>query len=186
MKIYTKTGDNGNTGLFGGQRIAKSALRLHVYGTIDELNSHIGLALSLDAEHPCGIELSALLTPIQHELFVIGSHVSTPYSQNTIPDSLPHLDPQAIVRLEEQIDILTAQLQPLKTFILPGGSTVASQLHICRTVTRRAERYAVELSAIAYVMPQILIYLNRLSDFFFTLARAANNAQGIADTAWRK
>jgi len=190
MKIYTKTGDEGHTGLYGGTRVPKSHLRLHAYGTIDELNSHIGLALAFEEQHSSGIGLQALLEPIQHELFVIGSHISTPYADaNNISVSLPPFNTNATIRLEEQIDILTAQLPPLTTFILPGGSAVAAQLHVCRTVCRRAERKVVEFSVnekAAYVLPDIIIYLNRLSDFFFTLSRAVNHSLNIPDTAWKK
>lgn len=186
MKIYTKTGDAGETGLYGGKRVAKSDIRLHAFGTIDELNSHIGLVRALEHTYNTGLHMDALLEPIQNELFVIGSHVSTPYAENTIPNSLPVFPTSAVTRLENDIDILTAQLPELKTFILPGGSVVASQLHVCRTVCRRAERAVVELAAHTMVLPEILQYLNRLSDFFFTLARAANHSEHIADTPWKK
>jgi cob(I)alamin adenosyltransferase len=186
MKIYTKTGDKGQTGLYGGARVPKSDVRLHAYGTIDELNSMIGVVCATDHAHPTGLKLSGLLEPIQNELFVVGSHISTPYAENTVPDSLPVFDAASTSRLEQDMDILTAQLPPLKSFILPGGSPIAAQLHLCRTICRRAERYVVELTQHAYVMPDILIYLNRLSDFFFTLARSANHAEGIADIPWKK
>jgi cob(I)alamin adenosyltransferase len=186
MKIYTKTGDKGSTSLFGGVRVPKSHARLNAYGTIDELNSHIGYALALETQHPSEIGLGMLLMPVQNELFTIGSHLATPYNADTVPKTLPAFPAEAVNRIEQQIDILTAQLPELKTFILPGGSPVAAQLHICRTVCRRAERLVVDLVQTEYVLPEIIAYLNRLSDFLFTLNRSVNHAHGIADTPWKK
>jgi cob(I)alamin adenosyltransferase len=124
--------------------------------------------------------------PVQNELFTIGSHLATPYEANNIPSTLPLLPVDAVTRLEQHIDILTAQLSELKNFILPGGAPVAAQLHICRTVCRRVERCVVELARIEYVLPEIITYLNRLSDFLFTLSRSVNHAHNIKDTPWKK
>ncbi|MBS1912010.1 MAG: cob(I)yrinic acid a,c-diamide adenosyltransferase [Bacteroidetes bacterium] len=180
-KIYTKTGDDGTTGLFGGRRVAKDALRIEGYGTVDELNSFIGLARSsgtMQAEH------DDLLATIQEQLFVLGADLATPHDAMK-NFSLPRVTASETACLEQAIDALEATLPPLKNFILPGGSPAGAALHLARTVCRRAERKVV---ALAHEEPEIgrhpVEYLNRLSDLLFVLARAVNHAAGIAEHPW--
>lgn len=176
MKIYTRTGDTGETGLFGGQRVAKDALRVHAYGTADECNAAVGLARAagLDAG------LDAMLAEVQNQLFVVGADLATPGESAHIP----RVGAGEVRFLEEAIDELEASLEPLRQFILPGGTQGAAQLHLARTICRRAERWAVSLAQAEPVGPQVLVYLNRLSDFLFVAARAANGRAGAADVPW--
>jgi len=177
MKIYTKTGDDGTTGLVGGTRVAKSDPRIECYGTVDELNAAIGLA-AVAAQPP----LVGQLRQVQADLFTIGSHLATP-QDSPQRKSLPQLDDSIITRLEHQIDATTAQLPPLRNFILPGGSELAARLHLARTICRRAERLVVALPsepAVAFTV----CYLNRLSDWLFTEARRANDLARIPDVIW--
>ncbi len=187
MHIYTRTGDDGTTGLFGGGRISKADLRIETYGTVDELNAAVGL---IAATHEGSGRLQPLmdrLGPIQHELFVLGAHLASAPG-NPHADKLPPLPHAAVARLEQEIDIAEAELPPLKQFILPGGSEVAARLHLARTVCRRAERLAVELNRTETggVPEAILVYLNRLSDWLFVAARLANQLVGVADVPWQK
>jgi cob(I)alamin adenosyltransferase len=180
MKIYTKTGDDGSTGLIGGERVAKSDPRIDCYGTVDELNAAIGLAaVAADAS------LLHQLRAVQNDLFVIGSHLATPshVPQNV---SLPALDDGMIHRLEMQIDAADATLPALRNFILPGGTECAARLHLARTVCRRAERLLVNFAADRPVPGMIITYLNRLSDWLFVQARSANAAADVADIPWQK
>lgn len=179
MKIYTRTGDDGTTGLIGGVRVRKCDARLDVYGTIDELNGLLGLAAV--AAPP---DVRDALLPVQQELFVLGSHLAAP---DAPPDSpwLPPLDEQMVARLEMQIDHWTDRLPPLRNFILPGGSETAARLHVARAVCRRAERLAVDFSLDRPVPTLVLTYLNRLSDWLFVLARFANQLAGIDDVPWQ-
>lgn len=179
MKIYTKTGDRGDTGLFGGARVSKASARVDSYGEVDELNSVIGLVLS----EPFDDAISALLTNVQSRLFDLGAELAT------APDSkvalgIPLIDEQEVALLEQAIDRAQAELVPLKTFVLPGGSRAAAYLHLARTVCRRAERRLVSLAADENVRPEALRYLNRLSDALFVFARLANHRAGIADVPW--
>jgi len=183
MKIYTKTGDDGSTGLFGGGRVRKSDPRIECYGTVDELNAAIGLA-GASAGADAG-ELVPALHAVQCDLFVIGSHLATP-EDNRNRSSLPPLDEGMSARLEGQIDAAEAQLTPLRQFILPGGTETAARLHLARTVCRRAERLLVEFAASQPVAPVILVYLNRLSDWLFVQARLANHRAGVADVPWSR
>lgn len=178
MKIYTKTGDDGTTGLIGGSRVAKSDPRIDCYGTVDELNAVIGLAAVAS-----GPELLEQLRPIQAELFVIGSHLATPEGSRHAA-ALPALAEESIRRLEAQIDAAEAALPPLRTFILPGGSELAARLHLARTVCRRAERAVVGFAAGHPLQGAIVEYLNRLSDWLFVQARAANQSAGVEDVPW--
>ena len=179
MKIYTKTGDDGNTNLLGGGRVAKSEPRVDCYGNVDELNANLGWA-AVAAAGP----MLDLLRPIQNDLFVIGSHLAV--SDGTpAPSSLPVLDESIVARLEMQIDAAEAQLPPLRNFVLPGGSELAGRLHVARTVCRRAERRIVDFSHDRPVAPTIVTYLNRLSDWLFVHARLANHQAQIADVPWR-
>ena len=178
MKIYTRTGDDGTTGLIGGARVRKCEARLEVYGTTDELNSLLGLALVTAPK-----EVIELVRPVQSELFVVGSHLAAPEAP---PENqwLPPLDEQMVARLEMQIDQIESSLPALKNFILPGGSECAARLHVARTVCRRCERLAVEFAFDRPVPALVLTYLNRLSDWLFVVARYANHLQGIEDVPW--
>jgi cob(I)alamin adenosyltransferase len=180
MKIYTKTGDDGSTGLFGGGRVPKSDLRIECYGTVDELNAVLGLA-GAGAGTNAG-EFVQALRAVQCDLFVVGSHLAT--EESRYRSSLPPLDPEMSARLESQIDLAEAQLAPLRQFILPGGTETAARLHFARTVCRRAERLLVHFAAARAVDPMLLIYLNRLSDWLFVQARLANHRAGVADVPW--
>ena len=183
MKIYTRTGDDGTTGLFGGQRVPKSDPRIECYGTVDELNATIGLAATAVEVGP---GLVNKLRQVQNELFVIGSHLATPESDTRRLARLPDLDDAAIARLEAEIDGAEAELPPLKNFILPGGAEAAARLHVARTVCRRAERLLVAFAASQAVDAVILRYFNRLSDWLFVYARWSNHKQGVADVPWTK
>lgn len=181
MKIYTRTGDAGETGLFAGGRVTKDHPRVSAYGDVDELNSTIGFALALD---PADFE-RPLLEHIQRDLLTLGAQLATPDPAKLVRAlSGPPIGDRHIASLEETIDHLEAQLTPLHTFILPGGSPKAAALHVARTVCRRAERAAVRLSHEAPVEPALLRYLNRLSDLLFVLARVANARLGVSDTPW--
>ncbi|NNJ08868.1 cob(I)yrinic acid a,c-diamide adenosyltransferase [Chloroflexales bacterium ZM16-3] len=177
MKIYTKTGDAGETGLWGGQRVSKDALRVHAYGTVDECNAAIGVARAsgLDA----GID--ELLGQVQNQLFVVGADLATPGESGA---NIPRVGPTEIGFLEAQIDALESEMEPLKQFILPGGTLAASHLHLARTTCRRAERWAVSLANEEAISPDVLMYLNRLSDFLFVAARSANARANTPDVPW--
>lgn len=178
MKIYTRTGDDGTTGLIGGSRVPKSDPRIEAYGTVDELNAVIGCA-AVVAKPP----LLEHLRRIQGELFVIGSHLATP-SRNAKQSSIPAIETEMIRAMEAEIDQIEATLPPLKNFILPGGSELAARLHVARTVCRRAERLIVGWSIEHPDRMLIIEYLNRLSDWLFVQARGANHQEGIADIPW--
>jgi len=179
-RIYTRTGDSGETALGSGARVPKHALRVNAYGTSDELNSTVGVARL----HAAG-ETDAALMRIQNDLFDLGADLCRPDMEQDAAAKHPPLrmaDTQ-VTRLESEIDAMNAGLQPLRSFVLPGGSPLAAHLHICRTVARRAERLAVELAATEAVNPAAIRYLNRLSDWFFVAARTANNG-GRDDVLW--
>lgn len=180
MKIYTKTGDDGTTGLFGGERVRKCDPRLDCYGTVDELNAAIGVAAVTAPP-----TLAGLLRQVQNDLFVVGSHLATP-ADSRYAASLPPLDESLITRLEMQIDTAEQVLQPLKQFILPGGCETAARLHLARTICRRAERLLVDFSLDRPVPAMLLTYLNRLSDWLFVHARLANHEAGVPDVPWQK
>jgi cob(I)alamin adenosyltransferase len=181
VRIYTKTGDAGETGLFGGDRVPKDHGRVAAYGDVDELNAVLGLARALE---PADFE-DALLEAVQRDLFTVGAELATPDAallDRTL--SGPPIDDAAVARLERAIDRLETALPPLKQFILPVGPPKTAALHVARTVCRRAERGVVGLAHDTTVSPAILRYLNRLSDLLFVLARAANAHAGVADTPW--
>ncbi len=180
MKIYTKTGDDGTTGLIGGQRVRKCDPRLDCYGTIDETNAALGLAAVT-----ASAELVEFIREIQNDLFVIGSHLATPAESPHVA-SLPLLDEAMITRLEMQIDAADHLLPPLRQFILPGGTETAARLHLARTICRRAERLLVDFALDRPVPAFVLTYLNRLSDWLFVHARLANHEAGVADIPWDK
>ncbi len=188
MKIYTKTGDAGETGLFAGPRVRKDDLRIEAYGTVDELNAVLGLARSHsagNAKEKLSAEIDTLLADIQHTLFDLGSELATPDPKSR---GTNFFSAKQIESLEQAIDRFESQLPPLKNFILPGGSSCEAWLHLARTVCRRAERRVVTLNLRepGKLSPEILIYLNRLSDLLFVLARAANQAAGQPDIPWQK
>lgn len=169
-KIYTKTGDDGTTGLAGGKRVRKNDPRIECIGDIDELNACIGL---------CAIATTnaGALRQIQNELFIIGSNLAAEKNTN-----LPQLSEAAVIRLEKEIDSAESLLQPLANFILPGGTELAGRLHLARTICRRAERHIISLKPLPYTA---LVYLNRLSDWLFMYARYANQIGGINDIIWK-
>ena len=182
MKIYTKTGDDGSTGLFGGERIPKDHFRIEAYGTVDETNSVLGIVRSHAADHPEHSFMDSLMHQIQSELFVLGADLATP---NDAKVNVPRIEEAHIQHLEQTIDTLDNQLPPLKHFILPAGSVLASYLHLARTTCRRAERQTVKLGHNSSINPMAIQYLNRLSDLLFVLARWANLKLGLNEEAWR-
>ncbi len=181
MKIYTKTGDKGDTGLFGGERVSKNSPRIKAYGTIDELNSFIGLTITeIKSE-----EVKLLLNKIQNQLFTVGSDLATPDTEKNNKLNITRTPASFYLELEKEIDKYEAELEPLKNFILPGGSKSAALLHVCRTVARRAEREAVALDSTVNIGGNIIIFLNRISDLFFVLSRYENYVSKIPDTIWK-
>ncbi|NWF90756.1 MAG: cob(I)yrinic acid a,c-diamide adenosyltransferase [Ignavibacteriaceae bacterium] len=182
MKIYTKTGDGGETSLFGGERVSKSSARIEAYGTVDELNSFIGFAIT-EVKDP---SIKDLLIKIQNQLFILGSDLATPNFEKNSKPAIQRITPEFYEEIEKAIDHFDNQLDTLKNFILPGGSKSAALLHICRTITRRAERNVVALNNTVNVGDSIVIFLNRLSDLFFVLARYENKISGNTDTKWNK
>ena len=179
MKIYTRTGDDGSTGLLGAGRVSKSAPRVEAFGSVDELNAALGVARALDTEGWVASELALA----QARLFAIGAELASPD-----PSALATLDRIAerdVAEIEGWIDRFDLELAPLKNFILPGGSLLAAQLHLARTVCRRAERRVVALARLEKVEEILVRYLNRLADLLFVLARGCNAKGGIAETEWR-
>ncbi|MEO0913475.1 MAG: cob(I)yrinic acid a,c-diamide adenosyltransferase [Pseudomonadota bacterium] len=179
-KIYTKTGDAGETALGNGARVAKHSLRVTAYGTVDEANATVGLARL----HATGA-LDDALSRIQNDLFDLGADLCRPDMEKDAEAEYPPLrmTEAQVTRLEAEIDTHNADLQPLRSFILPGGTPLAAHLHLCRTVTRRAERLTVELATMETVNEHAVKYLNRLSDFFFVIGRTANE-NGTKDVLW--
>jgi cob(I)alamin adenosyltransferase len=180
MKIYTKTGDKGETGLFGGERVSKSSLRLDAYGSIDELNSFLGLAIVEVASS----EIKNVLIDLQNKLFALGSDLATPETEKNKKLNITRLPDTYILEIEQAIDKYQAQLDELKNFILPGGTKGSALLQICRTISRRAEREVVALKNTEQIGENIVIFLNRLSDLFFVLSRFENKYSNIPDTKW--
>ncbi len=179
MKIYTKTGDAGETSLFGGNRVPKDALRIEAYGTVDELNSALGVVRSLKPPP----EIDEILGRLQEDLFVLGADLATPLAKESA--DVPRILLLHTEHLEKRIDTLESRLPPLTTFVLPGGSPVAAALHAARALCRRAERLVVKLSHEQNIGSPPLVYLNRLSDLLFLLARFANHLDGAQETSWR-
>jgi len=174
MKIYTRTGDAGETSLFGGVRVSKDDRRIEAYGTIDELSSCIGVARAAWASSPIDAELAR----VQNDLFDIGAQLAAPNS-----DRFRGADPARIEQMEHAIDAMERELEPLSNFVLPGGSAPASHLHVARTVCRRAERRVISLRD--DTVNTTIVYLNRLSDYLFVAARYANVKHGVPDVPWR-
>jgi len=174
-KIYTRTGDDGSTGLGDGQRVAKDSLRVEAYGTVDEANSAIGLAL---AEPRLPRNVAASLTQVQHDLFDLGGELCIP--------GLRIIEDAHVARLERELDGFNARLPPLKDFILPGGGRAAAACHLARTITRRAERRCVALARAETVAPEIVRYLNRLSDLLFVIARVLARRERGSEILWKR
>jgi cob(I)alamin adenosyltransferase len=199
VKIYTRTGDTGETGLFGGGRVPKDDRRVEAYGEVDETSSTIGLAIvALEAARPAGTdeaeraasprlaEIADRLRTIQEDLFAIGAHLATPGATRGDAASrhLPPSPAPRIAEMEQWIDEADTALEPLRNFVLPGGSDAAARLHLARTVCRRAERRVLALARAEPIDESAIAYLNRLSDLLFTWARLANREVGIADVPW--
>jgi len=186
VAIYTRTGDKGETGLFGGARVSKSSLRVAAYGEIDELNSSLGVARAALREDPALGSVDLGLARVQAECFVIGALLATPADKlgKLSPPFDTGLPADAPKRLEAEIDAWDKNLTPLKTFILPGGGRAGAALHLARAVSRRAERAAVNLSAVEKIPDGVIVYLNRFSTWLFVAARFVNKETGHAETPW--
>jgi cob(I)alamin adenosyltransferase len=181
VKIYTRTGDAGDTGLFGGGRVPKDDPRVEAYGDVDELNAVIGVARAIEVMP----RIDEVLVPVQRDLFAIGALLATPDREKMAQHlQKARIDEQRIAELEQAIDDADAELEPLRAFVLPGGSPKAAALHVARTVCRRAERRIVSLQHVVELPPLAVIYLNRLSDLLFTLARLANKRAGAGEVTW--
>ncbi|WP_162052859.1 cob(I)yrinic acid a,c-diamide adenosyltransferase [Pontibacter pamirensis] len=179
MKIYTKTGDKGTTSLIGGTRVAKSDLRIEAYGTVDELNSYIGLVRDQEVNS----ERATILKEIQDRLFTIGALLATDPEKSKM--KTPDLHEEDVTLLEQEIDIMTAEVPPLRAFVLPGGNQSVSFCHIARCVCRRAERIAIHLQELSPVEDLVIKYLNRLSDYLFALCRKMTQELGAEEITWK-
>lgn len=184
MKIYTKTGDKGETSLYGGTRVSKAAARVESYGTLDELNAFIGLAKAEISDE----KVLSQLQKIQFDLFTVGSEAATPTDKMFLANGKSRLDllisEEEIMELERWMDNFDAELEPLQFFILPSGGKAAASVHVCRTVCRRAERAMVHLNETEEVRPELIKYLNRLSDYLFILARYISKISGEKEEYW--
>jgi cob(I)alamin adenosyltransferase len=179
MKIYTKTGDQGTTALFGGKRVSKADLRIDTYGTVDEINAWIGVV----RDQPVNEKRKDFLITIQNHLFITGSILATEPGNTKV--KIPSLTEEDVTALEKEIDAMDAQLPPMKFFILPGGHQAVSFCHVARTVCRRAERLSIALHAQEPIDMLVIRYLNRLSDYLFVLARKMASELNIEDTPWK-
>ena len=189
MKIYTKTGDLGETGLIGGRRIPKNHARIIAYGSVDELNSSVGLSLATLQYSPhvsSFTDFIEILSAIQNDLFTLGADLANDSPSTGSRDESPRINEDMITRVESTIDTLDRELSPISFFILPGGSLESGHLHLSRSIARRSEVSVVGLSKVESINPHTIIYLNRLSDLFFVMARTANKRLGIPDNAWKK
>jgi len=182
VKIYTKTGDKGETGLFGGKRVSKSALRISAFGTVDELNAHLGL-VSCAIVNP---RVKETVAKLQNLLFSVGADLASPFEIDSKPSPIKRISDSSIEMVEKEIDFFDGQLAQLQNFILPGGTESASRLHVARAVCRRAEREVVLLSQQEEINQKIVIFLNRISDLLFVLSRFENKSADIPDTPWEK
>jgi cob(I)alamin adenosyltransferase len=182
-RIYTRRGDKGQTRLVGGQLVEKDDLRIDCYGTVDELNSFVGMARQSATEHPALDKLAVILKRVQHELFNLGSILAT------LPEDVrprqPRVTEEDIAQLEREIDEMNEGLPALPSFVLPGGSRINTELHACRTICRRAERLTIALGRNASVPDEAVAYLNRLSDAFFVWSRWANTQMGVDEVLWK-
>jgi cob(I)alamin adenosyltransferase len=197
MKIYTRTGDKGQTSLFGGKRVSKANARVSVYGTFDELNSAIGLAIALcrDSDDKTFAQEIAWMIQIQRDLFALGSWLASPEASERAAKgeeafegarkNRTHIDESQITGMEKTIDRWESKLEPMKSFILPGGGLIGAQVHVARTICRRAERDAIALQETGETVPMLAIqYMNRLADALFVLARHVNRLEGINEDPW--
>ena len=181
LKIYTKTGDSGSTGLFGGGRVGKDHPRVEAYGDVDELNAALGLARSIELMP----RIDEVIVPLQRDLFAIGALLATPDPEKMRQQlDKARIDDERIAELERAIDGCDRELEPLRSFILPGGTPKAAALHVARTICRRAERRVVALQRETELPPLVVIYMNRLSDLLFMLARLANQRAGAGEVTW--
>ena len=178
MKIYTKSGDKGKTSLFGGERVSKDAHRIEAYGTIDELNSAIGVIRAMKP----AVDVDRILNRIQHDLFLLGADLATPRTKGQ--KKVPRVEEHDVEHLERTIDRLDSSLEPLRQFVLPGGSRIAAEIHSVRTICRRAERRLVELSRKSDIGTTPLVYINRLSDLLFVMARYVNKEDKVEEVKW--
>jgi cob(I)alamin adenosyltransferase len=178
LKIYTKTGDKGDTSLFGGKRVPKSSLRIEAYGMVDELNAQLGVIRTLKSHD----EIDNILEKLQNQLFILGADLATPF--DIVSPKIKRIRQNQIQSLEKTIDVIDARLKPLKKFILPGGTPVSAQLHIARAICRHAERLVDALGRNEPIGKFPLVYLNRLADLLFVLARYANTLAGKEETKW--
>jgi len=181
MKVYTRTGDDGTTALFGGDRVGKNHPRIAAYGTVDETNAAVGMARTDLNNAVWAKRTDAMLGRIQEELFVLGGDLASP---GDVKYRVPRIEAHHVIALESEIDDLETDLPPLKHFILPGGHPTAAALHVARTICRRAERETIEAAESESISAEAIHYLNRLSDFFFVLARWVNHEAGVADAEW--
>lgn len=179
MKIYTKTGDDGTTGLFGGTRVSKSDARVEAYGDVDELNSCLGIIVAMSTDKT----IQSQVMNIQDDLFYVGAELGSAPSKRS-KGAVPVLDASRVEKIEQAINEFESELEPLKTFVLPGGSPLAAHIHLARTVCRRAERRVVALRKVEPVRDALVQYLNRISDYLFVLARVANHRAGVSDVPW--
>jgi cob(I)alamin adenosyltransferase len=180
LKIYTRRGDRGETDLFGGGRVAKDHLRVEAYGAVDELNAALGLAAAVTRQ----VDLRQLVQQVQRLLFALGGTLATPDPHHREKSGVQGPLPEDVAELERRIDALEKELAPLRRFVLPGGCDAAASFHLARTVCRRAERRVVGLARVEDVGGTSLVFLNRLSDLLFTLARVENRRAGVADVEW--
>jgi cob(I)alamin adenosyltransferase len=188
MKLYTRTGDDGTTGLFGGARVAKDDLRIESYGTVDELNAWLGMCVAAcDAGSPVQGRMQAMLISLQSRMFDLGSDLATPSSVGEVAAKRTvRIEAEHVAEAERWIDEVDEQNEPIRAFVLPGGCELSARLHVARGVCRRAERLVVALARRESVSVEAIHLLNRLSDLLFAMARLANRSSGVADTEWRK
>ena len=180
--LYTRTGDQGTTSLVGGERVKKNSTRLEAYGTLDELSSSLGV---IAADHECTQEVKGQILEVQNELFNLGAYLATAVQDGEKPECAS-LDQTKIEALESWIDALDEQTPKIRAFVLPGGSKLAAECHMARTICRRAERAILSLAETEYVDPAVIRYVNRLSDYLFIAARFQNFKQGVEETVWKK
>ncbi|MHC4989385.1 MAG: cob(I)yrinic acid a,c-diamide adenosyltransferase [Planctomycetota bacterium] len=184
MSLYTRSGDDGSTGLFGGGRVSKCHPRVEAYGTVDELNATLGLAVTvIDDRTHLGAELCSMFARLQSRLFDLGADLATPL-ESPHEDRISRITSRHVAAIEQFIDRIDGENTPLKSFVLPGGSELAARLHVSRAVCRRAERRVLSLNAEEPINPEVPVYLNRVSDLLFAVARRANLEAGVPDVPW--